>query len=336
MPKTHTFDLTRLIAVVLLVIACVPPAYAGLFKCTDEHNRIYYQDKPCQDLISTRLPSSLAGLAGKEEERAFLWKAASDKGTLYLLGALQYGTQSLYPLPQIVMDAFNNSSVVVVEANLDNFDEKERAAVLKGKGRYEDKTTLETHVKPVTWSKTVEMGKKLGINEEVLNQYTPWMAALLLTAESLKQAGYSADLGLIQTFTKESQGKKPVMELENVEEQIKTLDGLSNLEQEQLLLQTLQDLGRAPDIYRNKADAWKKGDVEAMDMLTRQSYDTGQTSEALFKTFYEDRNERMANRLQDLASDEKSYFVVVGAGYLGGDQGLLKLLQDKGFKVTQP
>ncbi len=332
----NKLNLAGFIVMGLLALACFSPAQAGVYKCKDAQGKTFYQDKPCQDLISTRLPGWLTSLAGRQEERAFLWKAVGEKGTLYLLGNLRYGTQSLYPLPQMVLDAFGAAQAVVVEADLWNLSEKEQASLLKGKGRYDDKSTLETHIKPVTWNKAVEMGKKLGFNEEVLGQYKPWMAAIVLGTESLKQAGYTPELGIDQTFIKEAQGKKPLVELENVEEQLKTLEGLSEREQEQLLLQTLQDLGRGAELYKNIADAWKKGDAETMDQITRQNFDSGETSLKLFKIFYEDRNERMANRLKEMAGDDKTYFVVVGAGNLVGDKGLLKLLESRGFKVTQP
>jgi hypothetical protein len=333
----NTLDLAGLIVAGLLALAFFSSAEAGVYKCTDAHNRTYYQDKPCQDLIATRLPEWLNSLAGREEERAFLWKAVGDKGTLYLLGSLRYGTQSMYPMPQIVMDAFGAANVVVVEADLWNSTDKERGA-LKSKGRYIDsRDSLEGHVKPVTWVKVSEIAKKLGSNKEVLSQYKPWWVAMMLTDESLRQGGFTPELSLEQTFIREAQGKKPIMELERLEDQAKSYEEFSGLEQEQMLLLTLQDLGRAPDVYKDLVDAWKHGDVEAMDRMTRQSYDfRDEVSSKLFKVFYEDRSERMVNALKEMAADGRTYFVVVGAGLLGGDTGILKLLEQKGFKIVQP
>jgi len=320
----------------LLALSFLPLAEAGLYKCMDANNRIYYQDKPCQDLRAARLPGNLARLSGKQEERSFFWKAVGEKGTLYLMGSLPYGKPSMYPLPQIIMDAFIASSALVVETDIRNLDDKELFTLLKGKGRYEDKDTLEAHVKQGTWNKAVAVGKKLGTSEETLRHYKPWLAAILLSGESLKQAGFTPELGIGQTFLKESQGRKSAMEMESLEQQIATLDELPPLEQEQFLLQTLQDLSRGPDYYNNLTEYWQKGDLEMMDQLTRQSYDIGETSMKLFKAFFEDRNERIATRLKEFAGEDKTYFIVVGAGHLGGDKGLIRLLEKKGLKITQP
>jgi uncharacterized protein YbaP (TraB family) len=236
----------------------------------------------------------------------------------------------------MVLDAFGSAAVLVVEADLMSSGEKERNALLKGKGRYPDKDSLEAYVKPATWLKVLEIGKKLGLSPDMLGSMKPWLAAVVLTEESLKQAGYTQELSIEQSFAKESQGKKPVMEMETVEDQIKAFEELSSLEQEQMLLQSLQALGRGPEVYKNQVDAWKHGDAEAMDMLARRSYDTGETSAKLYKVFYEDRNERMSNTLKDMAADGRTYFVVIGAENLVGDRGVLRLLESSGFKVTQP
>lgn len=311
-------------------------AQAAVYKCTDGGNRTYYQDRPCQDLTSARLPSSLSTMAGKLEEKAYFWKAAGDKGTLYLLGSLDFGTQTPYSYPQVVMDAFASSNTMVVEADLNRVGDKELVSILGARGRYADKSDLETHVKPSTWSRTVAMGTKLGLTEEVLQTLKPWRAALTLAAESLKQTGYSAEWGVSQNFLKKAEGSKPVLELDSHEQQIQTLEGLSDQEQEQLLILTLQDLARGADRYQSIIDAWKHGDAEAMDLITRQSFDAGSLSSSLFKTLLEDRNERMANKLSQMAEEGKIFFVVLGAGHLAGDKGVLKLLQSKGLKISQP
>jgi len=329
-------DLGGFVLTGFLALVFSSPAGAGLFKCTDANGRTHYQDKPCQDLTTARLPGNLARLVGKQEEQSFLWKAVGEKGTLYLFGSLNYGRQDMSPFPQMVMDAFGSSNVVVVETDVRNLGEKELFALLKGKGRYDDKTTLEAHVKPPTWNKAVAVAKKLGINEEGLGQYKPWLAALVLSAESRIQAGFTPELTISRSFLKETQGKKPALEMESMDDQIKLLEEMSPLEQEQFLLQTLQELGRAPDYYNNLVEAWRKGDAESMDQLVRQSYDGGDVSSNLFKAFIEDRNERMATRLKEFAGEDKTYFIIVGAANLGGDKGLLKLLQTKGMKITQP
>ena len=334
--KLHLSNFGIIFGAGLLALAFVNPAMGGLYKCVDRQKRTYYQDMPCQEMTAARLPGSLSSMAGKEEVRDFFWKATSGKGTLYLLGSLNFGAQSLFPLQQLLTDALNDSDVVVVEADINTLGIEEMVNLLDGKGRYTDNSKLEDHIKPFTWKKTLELANKLGLTEEDLHPVKPWLAALRLTAQAYNQEGYSAELGIDKSIIRQAQGNKTVMELENVQDQINLLDQFSDQDQEQMLLNALQESNRGHDYHQGIVDAWKKGDVEAMDLIVRQSFDPGQLGLKLFQVFILDRNERMANRLKELANDGRTYFVVVGAGHLGGAKGIIKLLEQKGFAITQP
>jgi len=330
------FSLARITIVFLSILAISLPAVAGLYKCVDRQNRTYYQDKPCQEMISEKLPFTLAKTPSESDERAYFWKATSGKSVLFLLGSLHFGTQSLYPLPQMVNDAFNRSDVLVVEVDINNLSSKGMTDGWSGRGRYADKSKLEDHIKRITWNKTLELANRLELNDELLLPVKPWLAALMLNAQALKREGYNAEQGIDSFFTQQAQGKKTVMELESEGDQINLLDQLSDLEQEQMLLHTLHELNRSPENHKGIIEAWKKGDAEAMDLFVRQSFDNGQLGSKLFNIFFVERNERMANRLINLSSDGRTYFVVVGSGHLCGEKGILKLLEQKGFAITQP
>ncbi len=329
-------DGVKVVVIVILMFAIASPAMAALYKCLDKQNRTIYQDKPCTDMTVARLPSSLSKMGAKQENRTFFWKATAGKGTLNLLGSLQYGEKAAYSLPQIVSDAFNRAEVLVVEADIQKVSAKEMFDVMQGKGRYLDKSKLEDHIKPGTWKKTTELAKQLGVDEESLQLAKPWLAALMLNAQYLSQQGYKSEFSVDTLLIQQAQGKKTIIEMENLEAEIDLIDQFPEPEQEQMLLHTLKQLSKGEEYHRNNINAWEEGDAEAMDLIVRQSFDPGQLGSKLYKTFLIDRNERMANRLVDLANDGRTYFVVLGADHLGGEKGILKLLGQKGFTITQP
>jgi len=333
----NTPRLSALLFPFTLMLLAFPSAEAGVYKCTDAKNRVHYQDKPCQELTAAKLSTHLSQLGEASENHYFLWKAASEKGVVYLLGSLHFGTQDMYPLPEGIMDAFSAADVLVVEANVQNQGSSgEVARQLASKGVYVDGSSLEDHVKPATWRKLNELAKRLGVKDEVLRLQKPWLAALTLTGQALKQAGFREELGVEQAFIKEAGAKKPILEMESVEQQIKLFDEFSAQEQEQMLLQSIQDLARGPEIFKNIADAWRKGDAEAIDLITRQSFDSGPVAAKLFKVLFADRNIAMTNKIDELLADRRTYFVVIGAGHIAGEQGILKLLETRGYRITQP
>ena len=328
--------ITHFLVQLVFLLLVFESTEAGVYKCTDANSRVFYQDKACQELTAAKLSTQLSQLGAKGDNHYFLWKATAGKGVVYLLGSLHFGTQDMYPLPEGIMDAFASANVLVVEANIHNQKKAEAAQRLVAKGVYADGSGLEDHLKPATWRKLSGIAKNLGVSEETLRPQKPWLAALTLTGQALSQAGFSEDFGVDQAFIKEAEGKKPVLEMESVDEQIKLFDGFSAQEQEQMLLQSLQDFARGPEIFKNIADAWKKGDADAIDMITRQSFEAGPVATKLFKTLFTDRNIAMANKIDELLADGRTYFVVVGAAHLAGEQGILKLLETKSYKISQP
>jgi uncharacterized protein YbaP (TraB family) len=162
----------------LLALACVHPAMGGLYKCVDRQSRTYYQDMPCQEMTAARLSGNLATMSGKEETGDFFWKATKGKDTLYLLGSLNFGAKSLFPLPERVTEALDGSDVVVVEADINTLDIEEMAALLHDKGHYTDNGKLEDRIKPFTWKKTLELANTLGLDEQELHAVNPGLLPL--------------------------------------------------------------------------------------------------------------------------------------------------------------
>lgn len=56
-------------------------------------------------------------------------------------------------------------------------------------------------------------------------------------------------------------------------------------------------------------------------------------AEAFRERLIDDRNHRMAERLIPLL--DRRLFVAVGAGHLPGEQGILRLLEQRGFTATR-
>jgi uncharacterized protein YbaP (TraB family) len=331
-----TARIARFFALAAL-LACWPVAQAAIHKCLDAHNKVFYQDKPCQELTTANLPPHLEG-PGAPSQRQFLWKATSlsTKGEAYLLGSLHFGSKEMYPLPPKITDAFNVAEVLVVEADLQNAQASEAVKKLMAEAVYPEGVSLEEHVKPGTWRKLMSVAQKLNIPEAKLRQQQPWLAALTITTESLAKSGFDPAMGIDRAFVKDAGAKKPILQLESAEAQIKLLQALTGLEQEQWLLQALLDADKGPALFQEVADAWRKGDAESMDMIVRRSFDSSPTAAKLFQLFFTDRNAAMAKKIEEMTADGRKYFFVVGAGHLGGDQGIVKLLEEKGFRIEQP
>ncbi len=72
-----------------------------------------------------------------------------------------------------------------------------------------------------------------------------------------------------------------------------------------------------------------------MELLALGARDEAPELEPLYEEIYDERNFNMAARIEEFLTDDEPCFVVVGAGHLVGDNGLVSLLTERGYTVEQ-
>ena len=174
-----------------------------------------------------------------------------------------------------------------------------------------------------------------GLPLEIYQIQKPWLLAVGLSTLELGKLGYREDLGVDQHFLRRAQGAKPIVELESLDSQIGIFDQLSASEQEQLLVQTLDELGDSGEYFGGLFDAWKRGDADAIDDIISASQGQSAAGDRLYDRLFTKRNKEMASKIGGMLDDNKTYFVVLGAGHLVGDGGVVELLRRRGFELSQ-
>jgi uncharacterized protein YbaP (TraB family) len=156
----------------------------------------------------------------------------------------------------------------------------------------------------------------------------------LVALESLK-LGFDPNLGIDKYFLSKAQGEKKILELESLDCQLNLLSGFSDEDQELLLLYTLKDLSIIEQDLEKLTRAWSSGDTKSMEsILTRSVSEDRQLSSVFEKVVYE-RNRKMTSRIEDFLKTKKTHFVIVGAGHLVGNRGIIEILSGKGYLVEQ-
>ena len=135
-----------------------------------------------------------------------------------------------------------------------------------------------------------------------------------------------------QTFAQlAGQDKKEVFGLETIEQQMALLDRVPLDEQ----LKGLVDIARKPDEARkeitNLLAAYKAQDVALLMKLMRDSKFDGETKG--FEEELLDKRNRNWIPVIEKAARDKSTFFAFGAGHLGGTNGVVSLMRQKGYTV---
>ena len=80
---------------------------------------------------------------------------------------------------------------------------------------------------------------------------------------------------------------------------------------------------------------WESGDVEGLDRFLQDQVGEDPAMVDLYRRLLDDRNVDMAEKIDAMLKDDADVFVVVGAGHFAGEMGILHLLEEKGWTVTQ-
>jgi hypothetical protein len=267
----------------------------------------------------------------------FLWKVTGPKGVVYLLGTIHVGKADFYPLPSIIEDNFKKADTLVEEIDLSEPSETARIQRrLIEDGTYPNGDAMIKHLSEVTRSHLATYVKKGGLPEPAIAHLRPWLVSMLLMQLELKRMGFDPSNGLDRHFLEEAQQlNKPIGALENASSQLELFGSLSEELQDRMLLSSLVDMEKLPDVLDLLTRAWQSGDAAGMqEVITSSARDYPQLQPLMTKMF-DDRNTAMTAKIARFLQTPKSYFVAVGAGHLVGDQGIPSQLRRKNFRVEQ-
>lgn len=276
-------------------------------------------------------------------EKTFLWEINLASNRSFILGSIHFLKKEMYPLPVQLEPAFKRSDILVVEADISSHKMSEHLRLTMQKGMYTGDATLKTSLSKKTYELAKTVLNKNGIDIQFYHRFKPWFLALTISGMELMKLGFDPDFGVDKYFIDRAsqvaldsnKSKKEILELEGVEYQINLFDGFTPEENDQFLFFSLQEIAHYPAEIDPMVKAWKKGDVTAMERILKQSMNEFAELTFLYKKLVDSRNHRMTEKIISYLSTTKTYFIVVGAGHLLGDQGILKLLQNRGVIIKQ-
>ncbi len=273
------------------------------------------------------LTASVSADNGKPD----LWKIEKGDKSSYLFGSIHLGSEDMYPLSKKVKDAYNQAEHLVVEIDLKPGDEQKLVPIIQELG-VDMTSTLESRLTP----ETLAVYKKACTEKQLpCAQFSPlkkWFVSLQLQLMMIQQLGYKEELGIDKHFLDLAhKSNKSVVSLETADGQLKMLSGFNQQEQELMLLQSLE---ATKEEMESLFTAWKTGDDAAMIEMFTRDLDNA-SAKAIYDAMFIDRNIEMAKNIKAMLVENKSLFVVVGAGHIVGEKGLVDLLTKAGYKLTQ-
>ena len=271
-----------------------------------------------------------------ENDKAFVWEVSSESNTVYLMGSIHVADNSFYPLRKEIEDAFNRSSHLVVELDVNKIDHDVYNQILLEKGSYKNGKTIEDVLSEETWLQLRQSLKKLNINYDAVKNYKPGILVLTLSAIQVIQMGFDPALGIDVYFLQKAtqQSEKKVVELETLQQQ---LDLFIDMPDGDLLLkESLYSLDESESLMADMVRYWKRGDEVKMNkLLFEDALDEYPAFGEIYDELFYERNRQMTIKIDEMLEQEGDYFVVVGTGHLIGEKGIVNALKEKGYKVKR-
>lgn len=248
----------------------------------------------------------------------------------WLLGSIHAGKPSLYPLPDPVERAWQQSRALVMEVDMTHISQaqwQEMGAIT----RLVDGKTLKDHLPIDLYRRTLIAAGQNGLTEAMLAPLRPWFAAITLTQAALERTGYRGEFGVDQHFAKRANdGGKPIVGLETLLEQLGYLASVGD-NQTLMLESTLDELPELEKGFAEVMAAWQNGDQATLINLLKEEMAPPKLQAWLEQTLLAERNRNWVKKWPGLPNES---FIVVGALHLYGEQGLLALLEQQGWRIT--
>ncbi len=294
--------------------------------------------------IARHLPSLLllvaalaAGhsLAQQTGATPLIWEVRSAGNAVYLLGSIHVGRSDMYPMGPVVEKAYQASKIIALEA--DPADQNAVMAAISD-SLYQPPETLQKNLPAPLLGRLSKTLERYGIPLEQAETMKPFLVAITLASIEYVNAGFDPSLGVDIHFARRARKDgKPLVELESFGGQIALMNNMSARLQESLLQETLDsiDSGEIPALVDSMVNAWKSGDGKKLQdaVSTEEDKLPAALAQEFHRKLVSDRNIAMAGKVETMLKGSDVHFIAIGAAHLLGQDSVLQILAEKGYRV---
>lgn len=279
-----------------------------------------------------------------------LWKVSDtdSDNVLYMMGTIHVAVDNTFPMPDYIMDVYNNCDGIAVEYNVKDLQSNMKELMqFQSAFVYTDGTDITDHISEEAFETAKSYLSSAKIYNKLINSYNAayWMSlitnAQVMNIDNLSTEG--VDMHFINLADKDG---KEVVNIEELSAQIDALGSYSD-ELVDYYIKAMSEKDNttiteeAADELAGIYNLWSDGDIdklaetydmEADDTIPQELVDDFNKSEELLLTV---RNNNMAEKAAQYIENGDNLFFMVGALHFAGDDGVDDLLEDMGYVVER-
>lgn len=293
-----------------------------------------------------------ASLTAKEykitkHENSMFWTIDStdrqgSPSRIYVLGTIHLADETLYPVPDYILEAWEDADVVYGEISskdwstyMAQFTSFLMLSAINDGFDIEDELSDED---------IALIKKTLGIaNYNNFKKFEPWVMSTTLSGQALKSnklsAEYSYDIFFIKKANEEG---IEMLGLDPLKTQLEVLSYGNRDDQIKLLkdaVESLKDLKTAVNDVEKLYEAYTTGDTEYFTKAYFSQLEKEIERETVYKGYYEamliNRNRKWAKKFKDILDEGGVTFIFAGAGHFTGNDSVFEMLKKDSMSIER-
>lgn len=269
------------------------------------------------------LVASVSGFC--QNENSLLWKISGNglKSPSYLFGTIHAIPKDDFFIPKNLIASFLECKSIVLETGLELTVSD---SSLKKEVRMPEGYTLKDLYRRRDY-KLIQQYFSDSLNgsiKNVLNIKPMWILSTISTRWLRNYVAYES-----MFISKAGENKKPVLGLETTSDQLALFNQVPLKQQALILLNSIKDRNKEQQNYTTALKAYLAQDIDQLNIEIHSQF---KKYPKYYDIFFTGRNASWVTKIDRFIRDH-SCFIAVGAGHLGGDEGLVIKLRRMGYII---
>ena len=272
-------------------------------------------------------------LVSQASAQSSVWLASKGDNKVYLGGTIHMLRANDYPLPSEYETAYAEADNLYFEIDIDLMNEPSGQLSMLQRLMYTDGRTLQTVLNDEAYNSLTAYVEKFGLPMFMLQNMKPGMLMSTLELLEFQSRGFTPNGVDVHFHQRAKADGKTIKAFETVEEQIGFIETMGEGEESEYVMLSLSDLEKIDDDIESMISIWRNG--RSADLVDLFVDDMEETTPGVYQSLLVERNYKWMPTLEAMFDDVDTELVLVGVAHLVGEDGLVQLLQAKGYQVEQ-
>ncbi|MEM6642577.1 MAG: TraB/GumN family protein [Bacteroidota bacterium] len=256
-------------------------------------------------------------------EDALLWKLTGPEiQEAYIFGTFHLLPEADFYLSKEVQEAFDQSEQVVMELDMDA--PSLQMKMMQNMSMTDGSTLDQMLTKEEMELLDTQLQEAAGLSVAQVNSFKPFMVETLLLPTFIEGASASYEMSFVQRAIDQ---KKEILGLETIGFQAALFDKIPYTDQAEDLIELLKDRKQMEVLFRSMITLYQEEDINQLYSASVEYFSPDEVELLLHE-----RNQNWIKNIPELAKEKPTFFAV-GAGHLGGQEGIINLLKEAGYSL---